>query len=127
MSESHDSRPDTSNVRPSWQTSPCPAWCTETHHERDRAGDRLHLADAGSLPMSFAEPIRVDGSDDDVPLDQQHWEPGVVEIEIVQEDREVAPRVVVVGLPRDLTADEAVAVAETLMRAAETARCTERD
>ena len=38
-------------AQPSWQSSPCPRWCSRDHEEGDSDGDRDHQSEAVYLPV----------------------------------------------------------------------------
>lgn len=37
--------------QPTWQSSPCPKWCTRLHEEEDTEGDRDHMSVAIYVPV----------------------------------------------------------------------------
>jgi hypothetical protein len=45
---------------PSWQTEPCPSWCTRLHREDDHPEDRLHQDDGVVFPAVVG---RLDGTE----------------------------------------------------------------
>lgn len=47
-------------MRPAWQQSPCPAWCSGGHDDADHPDDRVHRSSSTSVPVISRRLIGVD-------------------------------------------------------------------
>ena len=48
-----DAEPDAGSQRPFWQTEPCPAWCTNDHHDSDFFEDRDHWVNGAGIDLGL--------------------------------------------------------------------------
>lgn len=50
------------DLRPTWQTDPCPGWCTRGHTELDHPDDRVHRGIAVTVPVVTRRTSYPDGA-----------------------------------------------------------------
>lgn len=70
------------NARPSWQSLPCPAWCTFTHDETDIQLDRVHADDPQRVTLTMENPEAMPG---------KQWRPRTASVSLLQGWREREP------------------------------------
>ena len=77
---------ETTSTMPSWQTEPCPTWCTWTPHgEHEHPDDRHHTSQTYKRNLPLEVPVKVGPHDD--------WEPEYVAVYLWQHVREAGPAV----------------------------------
>jgi len=105
---------------PSWQTAPCPSWCTwSPHDEREHPDDRNHASPTYRRTLQLERPVEVA---------DEKWQPEYVGTYLWQHVREVEPTITLCkGESNEgfrLTLVDAEVVAELLLRLVRDARGT---
>lgn len=103
------------NHMPTWQTTPCPAWCKMTHTDGDFPDDRVHR------PSHELAAVLLTAND---PVHDQNSEPPILAVDLEQHAGETGPRILL-GKKHSpgfsLTPPEAVLLGRALLAAGQLA------